>query len=88
MDDAKRRALIRSKATKKKEIGNVAPTRTGPSIPSAKRKPLPKGDQPAKKAKVSLEPIVGLMAEAAKTTTPAKHGVGKGLMKGPSTNQE
>ena len=88
MDDAKRRALIRSKATKKKEIGNVAPTRTGPSILSAKRKPLPKGDQPAKKAKVPLEPVVGLMAKAAKTATPAKHGVCKGLMKSPSTNQE
>ena len=88
MDDAKRRVLIRSKAAKKKETGDVAPTRTGLSIPSVKRKPLPKGDCPAKKAKVSLEPVVGLMAEAAKTATPAKHGVGKGLMKGPSTDQE
>ena len=88
MDDAKRRALIKFKAAKKKEAGDVAPTGTGPSILSIKRKPLPKGDRPAKKAKVPLEPIVGLMVEAAKTATPAKHGVGKGLMKGPSTNQE
>ena len=88
MDDAKRRALIRSKAAKKKETGDVAPTGLGPSIPSIKRKPQPKGDRPAKKAKVSLEPVVGLMAEAAKTATPTKHGVGKGLMKGPSTDQE
>ena len=88
MDDAKRRALIRSKAAKKKETGDVAPTGTGPSIPSIKRKPLPKGDRPAKKAKVSLEPIVGLIAKAAKTATPAKHGVGKGLMKGPSIDKE
>ena len=84
MDDAKRRALIRSKATKKKEIGDIAPTGTAPSIPSIKRKPQPKGDRPAKKAKVSSEPVVGLMAEAVKTATPTKHGVGKGLMKGPS----
>ena len=76
------------KAAKKKETGDVAPIGTGPSIPSTKRKPLPKGDRPAKKAKVSLEPVVGLMAKAAKTATPVKHGVGKGLMKGPSTNQE
>ena len=85
MDNAKKRALIRSKAAKKKETGDVAPPRTGPSNPSVKRKPQPKGDRPAKKAKVSLEPVVGLMAEAAKTDTPTKHGVNKGLMKGPST---
>ena len=88
MDDAKRRALIRSKTTKKKETGDVAPPGTGPSNPSVKRKPQPKGDRPAKKAKVSLEPVVGLMAEAAKTDTSTKHGVGKGLMKRPSTGQE
>ena len=35
-----------------------------------------------------MEPIVGLMAEAVKMATLAKHGVGKGLMKGPSTDQE
>ena len=80
--------MIRSKAVKKKETGDVAPIGMGPSIPSVKRKPLAKGDSPAKKAKVPLEPIVGLMAEAMKTSTPVKHGVGKGLMKGPSTNQE
>ena len=88
MDDAKRRALIRSKAAKKKERGDMAPTWMGPSIPSAKRKPLPKGDRPAKKAKVPLEPVVRLMAKVAKMATPTKHGAGKGLMKGPSTNQE
>ena len=27
-----------------------------------------------------MEPVVGLMAEGAKTITPAKHGSGKGLM--------
>ena len=81
MDDAKRRALIRSKAAKK--TGDVAPPVTGPSNPSIKRKTQPKGDRQAKKAKVSLEPVVGLMAKPSKTTTPIKHGVGKGLMKGP-----
>ena len=88
MDDAKRRALIRSKAAKKKETGDVAPTGTVPSIPSIKRKPQPKGDRLAKKAKVSLEPVVRLMAEVAKKATPTKHEVSKGLMKGPSTDQE
>ena len=88
MDDAKRRALIKSKAAKKKDTGDVAPPRTGLSNPSAKRKPQPKGDRQAKKVKVSLEPVVGLMAEAMKTATPIKHGVGKGLMKGPSKDQE
>ena len=87
MDDAKRRALIRLKATKKKETNDVAPTETGPSILSIKRKLQPKRDHLAKKAKVSLEPVIGLMVEAAKTATSTKHGVGKGLMKGPSTDQ-
>ena len=85
MDDAKRRALIRAKAAKK--TGDVAPSVTGPSS-SAKRKTQPKVDRQAKKAKVSLEPVVGLMAEPPKTATPIKHGVGKGLMKGPSKDQE
>ena len=85
MDNAKRRALIKSKAAKKKDTGDVAPPGTGLSNPSVKRKPQPKRDRQAKMAKVSLEPVVGLMAEAAKTDIPTKHGVGKGLMKGPST---
>ena len=87
MDDAKRRALIRSQDAKKKEFGDVAPTATVASNPSIKRKPLPKGDHQAKKPKVSLEPVVGLMAEG-KTVTPVKHGAGKGLMKAPSTIQK
>ena len=84
MDDAKRRALIRSQAAKKKESSDVAPTVTVASNPSIKRKPSPKGDRPAKKPKVSLEPVVGLMAKG-KTVTLVKHGAGKGLMKAPST---
>ena len=88
MDDAKRRALIRLQAAKKKETSDVAPTRTGVSNPSTKRKPLPKGDRPTKKTKFPLEPIVGLMAKGAKTVTPVKHGAGKGLIKALSTNQE
>ncbi|XP_050290459.1 uncharacterized protein LOC126728716 [Quercus robur] len=86
MDDTKRRALIWAKAAKK--TGDDAPPTTGPSNPSAKRKTQPKVDRQAKKAKVSLEPIMGLMAEPPKTATPIKHGVGKGLMKGPSKDQE
>ena len=35
-----------------------------------------------------MKPVVGLMAEGVKTVTPLKHGIGKGPMKAPSTNQE
>ena len=84
MDDAKRRALIRSQAVKKKKFGDVVPMATVASNPSVKRKPTPKGDHQAKKPNVSLEPVVGLMAEG-KTITPVKHGVGKGFMKTLST---
>ena len=49
-----------------------------------KRKPAPKGDRQAKKPKVFLEPVVGLMAEG-KMVTSMKHGAGKGFMKAPST---
>ena len=86
MDDAKKRALIKSQAAKRKESGDVAPKGT---VLSIKRKQQPsKGDHPHKQQKVPLEPVVGLMAEGTKTVTPAKHGSGKGLMKVPSTNQE
>ena len=68
MDDAKRRALIRPHAAKKKESDDVAPTATVANNPSIKRKLLPKGDRQAKKPKISLEPVVGLMAEG-KTIT-------------------
>ena len=87
MDDAKRRALIRSQAAKKKESGDMAPTAMIAGKPSIKRKPAPKGDRQAKKPKVFLEPIVGLMAEG-KTVTSVKHGAGKGFMKAPSTVPE
>ena len=87
MDDAKRRALIKSQAAKKKEFSDVAQTATMASNPSIKRKPLPKGDRPAKKPKVSLELIVELIIEG-KTVTSVKHRAGKGLMKAPSTTQE
>ena len=88
MDNAKRRALIKSQAAKKKEFGDVAPKGTGSSIPLIKRKQPSKGDRPLKKPKVPLEPVVGLMAEGAKTVTLAKPGSGKGFMKAPSTSQE
>ena len=70
MDDAKRRAMIKVQVAKKKETGDVAPKGTGSSNPSTKRKQLPKGDSPAKKPKVPLEPVVWLMAEGVKSVTP------------------
>ena len=87
MDDAKRRTLIRSQAAKKKESDDMAPTTMITSKPSIKRKPAPKGDCQAKKPKVFLEPVVGLMAEG-KTVTSVKHGAGKGFVKAPSTVPE
>ena len=53
---------------------------TGSSRPSAKKRPLLKGDRAPKKQKVSTELVIGLMAEGNKTVTSAKHGGGKGLM--------
>ena len=86
MDDAKRRALIKTQVAKRKESGDVAPKGT---IPSIKRKQQPsKGDCPLKQQKVPLEPVVGLMVEGANTITLAKHGSRKGFMKDPSTSQE
>ena len=85
MDDAKRRALIKTNAAKRKESREVDLKGTAPST---KRKPQFKGDRPHKQQKVPLEPVVGLMAEGLKTVTPAKHGKGKGLMKAPSTNEK
>lgn len=83
MDISKRRALIRSNAAKNRAANASEPKET--TVP-AKRKQPSKGDRPPKKPKVSLEPVMGLMAEGAKTVTPIKHGAGKGLMKGPSAD--
>ena len=79
MDDAKRRAAIKLQAAKNKEA-NVDPMGTGSSKLSTKRRLPSKGDHAPKKPKVSLEPVVGLMAKGVKTVTPAKHGASKGLM--------
>ena len=86
MDDAKRRALIRSQAAKQKETGEIVVPKG--TVSSVKRKQPPKSDRPLKQQKIPLEPVVGLMAEGAKTVTPAKQRSGKGLMKAPSTNEE
>ena len=86
MDDAKRRAAIRSKAAKNKETDEGA-MGTGSSRPLAKR-PMPKLDRASKKQKVSTEPVIGLMAEGKKTVTPAKPGGGKGLMVPPPGSQK
>ena len=79
MDDAKKRAAIRLQVAKNKET-DVDPMGMGSSKLSTKRRLPSKGDHAPKKPKVSLEPVVGLMVEGAKTMTPAKHGAGKGLM--------
>ena len=86
MEDAKRRALIKSLVVKQKETGEVVVPKGFRS--SAKRKQQSKSDRPHKQQKVSLELVVGLMAEGAKTVTPVKHGSSKGLMQAPSTSQE
>ena len=87
MDDAKRRAAIRLQVAKNKEA-DMDPLGTGLSKPSIKRKPSAKGDRAPKRPKVSLEPVVGLMAKGTKTVTPSKHGAGKGLMIPSSGNQK
>ena len=87
MEDVKRRATIRNLAAKRKETEEGA-MRMGSSKPSAKRRPLLKGDHASKKQKVSLEPVIGLMAEGNKTVTPAKQGGGKGLMVPPPSSQK
>ena len=79
MEDAKRRAAIRNKAAKNKEMDE--------GRPSAKR-PMLKGNRATKKQKVSTEPVIGLMAEDNKTVTPAKPGGGKGLMVPPPGSQK
>ena len=87
MDNVKRRAAIRLQATKNKEA-NVDLIGTGLSKSSTKRRPPIKGDRAPKRPKVSLEPVVGLMAEGTKTATPLKHGAGKGLMIPPPGSQK
>ena len=61
---------------------------TDTSKPSTKRRSPAKGDRAPKRPKVSLEPVVGLMAEGIKTVTPSKHGAGKGLMIPPLGSQK
>ena len=73
------RAAIRNQAAKRKETDEGA-MGTSSSRPSAKKRPLLKGDRAPKKQKVSTELVIGLMAEGNKMVTSAKHGGGKGLM--------
>ena len=80
MDDAKRRAAIRSKAAKNKETDKGA-MGTGSSRPLVKR-PMPKVDRAPKIG------LIGLMVEGKKTVTSAKPGGGKGLMVPPSGSQK
>ena len=87
MEDAKRRAAIRVQATKRKETDEGA-MRTGSSKPSAKKRPLLKGDRAPKKQKVLTEPVIVLMAEGNKTVISAKPRGGKGLMVPPPGSQK
>ena len=87
MEDAKRRATIRNQATRRKET-DEGTMGTGSSRPSAKKRPLLKGNRAPKKQKVSTEPVIDLMAEGNKTATPAKHGGGKGLIVPPPGSQK
>ena len=88
IEAAKRKAVIKQNATKKKEVGGQVYAVTGSSESSTKRKLLEKQGRLPKKPKTVLEPVMGLEAEGRKTITPTKHGAGKGLMKGSSTTQE
>ena len=56
MDDAKRRALIRSKAAKKKDTGDVAYLRTGPNNPSVKRNRNQRGTVQPRRPKYPWNP--------------------------------
>ena len=87
MDDAKKRAAIRLQAAKNKEA-DMDPMGMGSSKPSTKRRPPAKGDCAPKIPKVSLELVIGLMAEGTETMTLSKHGVGKGLMIPPPGSQK
>ena len=88
MDAAKRKAIIKQQATKKKEVKGQQPKETGSSNTSTKESCQRSKVVSPKKPKTILKPVVGLEAKGRKTVTPAKHGVRKGLMKGPSTTQE
>ena len=88
MDAAKRRVVIKQRTAKKKEVEGQQPKETSTSNPSSKRKLPEKQGRLPKKPKKILEPVMGLEVEGRKTVAPAKHGAGKGLMKGPSTTQE
>ena len=87
MDDAKGRAAIRLQAAKNKGA-DTDPMGMGSSKLSIKRRMPSKGDRAPKKPKVSLEPIVGLMAEGVRMVTPTKHGASKGLMVAPPGSQK
>ena len=88
MDVVKSRAIIKQNAAKKKGVKGQVLVVTSSSEPSTKKKFPEKQDRLPKKPKTILEPVIGLEAKGRKMVTPAKHGTGKGLMKGPSTTQE
>ena len=69
MDAAKRKAIIKQQATKKKEVDGQVSKKTGSSNPSTKRNQPEKQGRLPKKPNIILEPIVGLEAEGKKTVT-------------------
>ena len=80
--------MIKAQTAKKVKDDTQAPKGMGPNNPSTKRKTLTKQGRVPKKPRIPSDTVVGLEAERAKTVTPAKHGAGKGLMKGPSPFQK
>ena len=77
--------MIKAQAAKKLEDSSQAPKGMGLNNPSTKRKIPPKQDH---LPKITSDTVVELEAEGAKTVVPAKHGAGKGLMKGPPPSQK
>lgn len=88
MDAAKRRAVIKQQAAKKKEVEGPLAKEMGSSNLSTKRKLAEKQGCVPKKFKTIIEPIMGPEVEDKKTVTPTKYGAGKGFMKGPFITQK
>ena len=82
MDVAKRGAVIKQQAAKKKEKGGKLLKGMGSSNPSTKTTLPEKQDRFPKKPKTTLEPVVGLAAEG-KKMVPCQAWSGKGFYERP-----
>lgn len=82
MEDRKRRAFIKQRATARKNLEGSQPPKMGHANPSTKRKLLEKGDHPPKKPKVGSRLTVGETPAINKLPPKPSLGKGKGLMKG------